>query len=47
MIDHHASQNSYFAGVHDIYLPDSLKQKNEIAFYFIHMQLEFDEPEYR
>ena len=36
MIDHHAAQNSSFVGVHDIYLPDNLKQQNETAFYFIH-----------
>ena len=36
MIDHHAAQNSPAVGVHDIYLPGNLNQKNETAFYFIH-----------
>ena len=37
MVDYHVAQNSSSAGVHDIYLPGSLEQKNETAFYFIHM----------
>ena len=32
----HAAQNSS-AGVHNIYLPGNLKQKNERAFYFVHI----------
>ena len=34
---HHAAQNSSSTDVHDIYLPSNQKQKNETAFYFVHM----------
>ena len=37
MIDPRAVQSSSPAGVHDIYLPGNLKQRNETAFYFKHM----------